>query len=174
MSPRYLIFLFAAAVLAGWFIPARQSPDTAPAPELAQTDLLQADDEGTLAEPEQANAVILARQPDGHFYTQANVNGGDVRFLVDTGASGIALTGADADALGIVWDDSDLEMVGRGASGDVYGKQVMLKSIQIGGVMVRDLPAAVIPEGLDVSLLGQSFLSKVGSVNIRENQMTFE
>jgi aspartyl protease family protein len=49
----------------------------------------------------------------------------------------------------------------------------LLKSVQVGEIIVHDVQAAVIPEGLDVSLLGQSFLSKVGNVNIQEDQMTF-
>jgi aspartyl protease family protein len=116
--------------------------------------------------------VVLQRKSDGHFYADASVQGSSIRFLIDTGASGIALTGDDAQALGLSWSEDELEMVGRGVSGPVMGKMVVLGSVQIGRFHVSNIEASIIPEGLDVSLLGQSFLSHVGNVNIADDQMT--
>jgi aspartyl protease family protein len=175
MRWRYLFALFVGAVLAGWMMPTRQTPaplDTAPMLRVQTepaSDPVLADDE-----PLESEATVLSRKPDGHFYTEAAVNGGAVRFMVDTGASAIALTGADAEQLGIEWDESDLQMVGRGVSGDVFGLPIVLKTVQVGEIVAHDVAAAVIPHGLDVSLLGQSFLSRVGNVNIQGDQMTFE
>jgi aspartyl protease family protein len=177
MLMRHILAVFAGAFVTVWLILTWQERRERAAEPVFQ---VQADAEAMPDEFDEdaellaeGDGTVLTRQPDGHFYTMANVNGGDVRFLVDTGASAIALTGADADALGISWDENELEKIGRGVSGDVYGKAVMLKSVQVGDIIVHDVQAAVIPAGLDVSLLGQSFLSKIGSVNIQEDQMTF-
>lgn len=115
--------------------------------------------------------AVLKREVDGHFYADAEVNGRDVRFLVDTGATSIALTGDDARALGLHWNDSDLRPIARGASGPVEGVPVMLSSVALGGIRANSMPAAIIPEGLDVSLLGQAFLSRAESIKINGDKM---
>ncbi|MEO0463090.1 MAG: TIGR02281 family clan AA aspartic protease [Pseudomonadota bacterium] len=113
----------------------------------------------------------LTRRADGHFYAPTTVNGMRVQMLVDTGASVVALTGADARAAGVFWDESDVMPVGRGASGDVYGVPVRLREIAIGGMTQRNVEAIVVPQGLDVSLLGQSYLSRLRSVEINGDTM---
>ncbi|WP_381420774.1 retropepsin-like aspartic protease family protein [Sphingorhabdus arenilitoris] len=118
--------------------------------------------------------VVLRQQRDGHYYTRANVDGGEVHFMVDTGATGIALTGEDARNLGLSWNDSELQPVGRGAGGALYGKPVTLGSVSVGGFTVNNVQAVILPNGLDVSLLGQSFLSSVPNVNISNGQMTLQ
>ncbi|NJM50895.1 MAG: TIGR02281 family clan AA aspartic protease [Sphingomonadales bacterium] len=120
------------------------------------------------------DAVILRQREDGHYYTFADVDGGEVHFLVDTGATGIALTGKDAHNLGLNWTDSELQPVGRGAGGALYGKPVMLSSVSVGDFTVRNVQAVILPHGLDVSLLGQSFLSSVPNVTISDGQMILQ
>ena len=94
-----------------------------------------------------------------------------IHFLVDTGTSSIALSAADARKLGISWTEQDLKPVGRGVSGPVNGKFVTLHRMQLGSKEAWDMEAAVIPNGLEVSLLGQTFLEKIGSVSINGDQM---
>lgn len=113
----------------------------------------------------------LPRSGDGHFYAQAEVNGMPVEFLVDTGASVVALTGADASALGLFWTDGEVGVIGSGASGPVMGVPVTLDSVQLGGHEARTVKAVIIPEGLGISLLGQSFLSTVNPVRIEGDRM---
>lgn len=115
--------------------------------------------------------VVLKRRPNGHFYADVEINGQLIEFMVDTGATGIALTGEDARRLGFDWHDFDLQPVGRGVSGEVSGKMVELHHVRLGGKEAWDMQAAIIPEGLDVSLLGQSFLSQIGSVKISNDEM---
>lgn len=116
--------------------------------------------------------TILQRQPGGHFFADARVDGHSVRFLVDTGASVVALTTADAQRMGISFDPATFTVIGRGASGDVYGTVIKLGSLTIGEHEVRDIEAAIIADGLDVSLLGQSWLSRIGTVQISGDTMT--
>ncbi|MDY7096679.1 MAG: TIGR02281 family clan AA aspartic protease [Pseudomonadota bacterium] len=113
----------------------------------------------------------LSRAYDGHFYAAATLNGTGVRMLVDTGASVIALTGADAASMGLFWDDAAVRPVARGASGAVYGVPVTIDEVEIGGMVRRNIDAIIVPEGLDISLLGQSYLSKLGTVEISGDSM---
>lgn len=118
-----------------------------------------------------AGTHTLAREYDGHFYANTNVNGASLRMLVDTGASVIALTGSDARAAGIYWDQSEVRPIARGASGTVYGVQRQLDVVDVGGFTRHNVRAMIVPEGLDISLLGQSYLGQISSVNIEGNQM---
>ncbi|QDK34598.1 TIGR02281 family clan AA aspartic protease [Sphingomonas sp. IC081] len=129
-------------------------------------------DEGRTRAAWLAGEIELPRAADGHFYADASVEQHSTHFLIDTGASLVVLTGSDARAVGLSWSDNDLAPIGRGATGPVYGVPVRLSSVELGGMTARDVPAAIIPEGLDVSLLGQSFLSQIGDVRIEGQRMT--
>jgi len=110
----------------------------------------------------------IARAPDGHFYLEAQVNGAQVRFLVDTGASIVALTAADAQRAGIALPSA--RATAQGAGGAIEVMPVTIERIALGPLEARDVRAAVAPR-LGVSLLGQSFLSRVGSVEISGDRM---
>jgi aspartyl protease family protein len=120
---------------------------------------------------EASGDAVLSRSPDGHFYADVSIDAQDVRMLVDTGASVVALTGSDAEALGLEWSDDDLFPIARGASGDVIGKRVRLDRVRLGDLEAEGVEAIIVPEGLDVSLLGQSFLGRVGKVEIEDGRM---
>ncbi len=113
----------------------------------------------------------LSRQSDGHFYASATVDGVPVRMMVDTGASVIALTASDASAIGIRWDESQVRHIGQGANGAVYGVNTRLDEVEIGGMVRRNVSAVIIPQGLGVSLLGQSYLSQIDAVEIADDRM---
>lgn len=115
--------------------------------------------------------TILHRSGNGHFYVDAQVDGHVVNFVVDTGATGVALTVEDARRIGIDFNESDFEVVGTGASGAVRGTQIMLDSVSVDGKEVRKVQAAVL-EGLEVSLLGQSYLTRIGSVEMSGEKMS--
>ena len=112
----------------------------------------------------------LERSPSGHFYTHAKVNGQLVRFLVDTGAFGVALTVDDAKRVGIDVDPSSFEVVGEGASGPVRGKLVTVDSVEVEGKLVNDVQGAVLANS-DISLLGQSYLTRMGEVQMTGEYM---
>jgi aspartyl protease family protein len=118
------------------------------------------------------DVVVLPRAPDGHFYTDAVVNGTTIRFLVDTGASTVALTRADAQQAGMFYAENDFNQVGRGAGGDVPLRSVTLGRVAVGNIEVHDVRGVVIGGSRsDISLLGQSFLSTLGSVTIEGDKM---
>jgi len=108
-----------------------------------------------------AEDLVLPRAPDGHFYAE----------LVDTGASVVALTGADAEQLGLTWDPATLAPVAQGAGGPVEGVNVTIPEMALGDHVARQVPALIIPDGLSISLLGQSFLATLGQVQMREGEM---
>lgn len=114
---------------------------------------------------------MLQRQADGHFYAAPMINGVEVQTLVDTGASVVALTGDDAQTLGLNWNEDDLGVIAQGASGPIRGVEVRLDTVQLGSFEVHDVPAMIVPEGLPITLLGQSFLSRIPNVEIANGEM---
>ena len=117
--------------------------------------------------------VTLERNSDRHFYADAIVNGKPVRFLVDTGASEIALTEEDAKKVGIAVDPSKYELLGQGASGIVRGQYIELDKIEVGGIS-ESTTKAVVVQGANVSLLGQPFLENLDEIVIRKSEMTLK
>lgn len=115
--------------------------------------------------------LVLQRERDGHFYADVSVDGVSSRMLVDTGASVVALTGEDALAMGLEWDESTVAPVAQGASGAVYGVQTVLPRVRLGEFEAEGVRAIIVPEGLGISLLGQSFLEQVGNVSIAGDAM---
>ena len=113
---------------------------------------------------------MIERNSDHHYYTDAEVNGHTVHFMIDTGASATALTEADAQAIGINVDSSKYEVIGDGASGMVRGQYVQLKSIDVNGIRQQDGQAVVV-QGSSISLLGQPFLEKVDEIVISHGEM---
>ena len=114
--------------------------------------------------------LVLNRQWDGHFYADTQINGTTVRMLVDTGASGIALTRDDARKAGIGISIGMPNVVGQGAGGAVKGEYVTLDRVSLGGESAESMQAVVL-DGGGQSLLGQSFLSKFASVEIKGDTM---
>jgi aspartyl protease family protein len=117
--------------------------------------------------------VELDRAPDGHFYADVEINGSSVRALVDTGATGIALSREDARSAGIATSIGMPEVVGEGADGAVRGEVVELDRVTLGHKTVEDMRAVVLSRG-EQTLLGQTFLSRFDSVEIRGDKMVLK
>lgn len=118
-----------------------------------------------------AKGEEIRRDPDGLFYITALVNGVRVRFLVDTGASIIVLTLNDAGRAGVLSAAPGFQDSAETAGGQTAMTRVKLARLVAGPAEQRDVDAAVVGDGLDVSLLGQSWLSKFQSVTIRGDRM---
>jgi aspartyl protease family protein len=120
--------------------------------------------------PLEEGAVELDRNDDGHFYADVRINGALVHMLVDTGATGVALSRADARSAGVATSIGMNDVVGRGADGDVRGEFVSLDRVELGSKRVEGIDAIVLNSG-EQSLLGQSMLSQFGSVEIQGDRM---
>lgn len=116
--------------------------------------------------------VQLDRAGDSHFYADTEIDGTNIRMMVDSGASIVALTRGDAEAIGIDVDSLPVSGIARTAGGEVPMRTVILDSVEIGGIEVRRVEAAVVDADMGVSLLGQSFLSKLDAVNVEGDRMT--
>lgn len=103
--------------------------------------------------------IVLAAGPGGHFVTSGSINGRAVRFVVDTGATTIAMGEADARRIGLDYTRGQRGMV-RTANGDVPSYRVSLREVRVGDVTVYDVDATVVPASMEVMLLGNSFLSR--------------
>jgi aspartyl protease family protein len=118
----------------------------------------------------QDGSVELQRNVDGHFYADVRINGAPIRMLIDTGASGIALSREDVQMAGLATSIGMTDVVGEGASGEVRGEWVRLDRVELGPLSASNLDAAIL-DGGEQSLLGQSFLRKFGKVQIEEDRM---
>ncbi|NNC48435.1 MAG: TIGR02281 family clan AA aspartic protease [Sphingomonas sp.] len=116
-----------------------------------------------------AGSVVLERR-QGHYFADVSVNGRNIDFLVDTGASMVALTESDARKAGVNFDRSRFSVIGSGASGPVRGQLVTIDSISLKGKRVSNVRGAVL-EGSDISLLGQSFLNEMRSIEMKDGKM---
>lgn len=113
------------------------------------------------------NAAIINREADGHYWTRAEVQGTDVRFMVDTGASIVALTLHDAQRIGLKPSDLVFDNEVRTAGGATMGAYIVLDKVRIGRVEMEDVSAMVLREGLEQSLLGMSFLGELYSYEFK-------
>jgi aspartyl protease family protein len=167
---RLAILIIFAATLVGALMPSGPPAAEDNRGETIQVSSLE-EKEGEAGPAESGSgSVTLERAFDGHFYADAQVNGATVHFLVDTGASGIALSVDDARAAGLAFDQARAEVIGSGASGQVLGHFVRLNRVELGLTSVSDTPAVILEDG-DRSLLGQSFLSEFGSVEVHGDTM---
>lgn len=117
--------------------------------------------------------VILNKSMSGHFETDATINGGSVHMLVDTGASSVVLSNADAEAIGINPGSLNYTVSVMTANGRTSAAPVQLSEIAIGPIARRNVSALVAQEGqLDQSLLGMTFLSTLGSLQMQTDQLT--
>jgi len=105
------------------------------------------------------NEIVLTAGLGGHFYTTGSINGKSVQFVVDTGASNIALSQADADRLGIAYQSGRRGMSST-ANGLVPVHVITLSSVRVGDVEVANVEATIVPAAMPHALLGNSFLTR--------------
>lgn len=118
--------------------------------------------------------IEIPRSGDGHFYLTADLNGESVRFVVDTGATTIALTRKDAARIGI--DPDRLAYIGQAgtANGVVATAPVRIDSFAIGDIHDSRVMAVVIDGDLGQSLLGMNYLSTFARVSIEGDRLVLE
>jgi len=130
-------------------------------------------------EPPQSSAgqhrMQLAAGRDGHFHADARVDGRHVDFMVDTGATLVALRETDAAMAGIRPLPRDYTAAVSTANGTIKAARAKLERIEIGGITVFDVPALVLPdEALAQSLLGMAFLSRLKRYEVADGRLVLE
>ena len=122
-----------------------------------------------------SRATIVPRDARGHFLVTARVDRRLINFMVDTGASVIALTGSDAARLGIHPAQRDFTVEVRTANGSVRAAPARLDKVEVGDLIVRDVAAVVLPDGaLSDNLLGLSFLSRLRRFEYSDGRLVLE
>jgi len=116
------------------------------------------------AAPVQRQSVTLAADTRGHFISEGAINDRPVRFVIDTGATMVALPAADAVRLGLDYRKGEVALT-KTASGVVPVYRVRLERVRLGGIEIAGVEGVVIEQGLDIALLGMSFLSRVEMKN---------
>ena len=102
--------------------------------------------------------IVMTAGPGGHFVGSAQINGANVRFLVDTGASDVALSAQEADRIGLQYSAGE-RIIMSTANGQVVGFRVHLTSVRVGEVEVYNVQAIVSAAPMPFVLLGNSFLT---------------
>lgn len=103
--------------------------------------------------------IVLTAGSGGHFITQGSINGRATGFLVDTGATNVAMGMDEARRLGIKFENGE-RYWGSTANGTVQGFRISLSSVQIQDVVVHNVEAAVLPGSMPYILLGNTFLTR--------------
>ncbi|MDP4074516.1 TIGR02281 family clan AA aspartic protease [Acidovorax sp. A1169] len=103
--------------------------------------------------------IVLMADNQGHFINTGTINGKQMKYMVDTGASVVAIGRPDAERMGIKVDDSQ-KVIMSTANGSATGWRVRLNSVRLGDVEVLGVTAVIMPEGMPFVLLGNSFLTQ--------------
>jgi aspartyl protease family protein len=130
--------------------------------------------DGFASGPPTPGSGAVAKAADGHFWADAVVNGKPVHFLVDTGATAVALTPDDAQRLGFKPADLKYGYSVTTAGGSSHAASVTLTSISVNGARVENVQALVVADGLDVSLLGMSYLGRLTRFEATRSTLRFE
>jgi aspartyl protease family protein len=118
------------------------------------------------------NRVVLSADSRGHFMTQGAINGRPVTFMLDTGATSIALSADDAQRIGLDYSKGQRVMMNT-ANGTTSGYKLRLQSVRVGDVEVYDIDAIVSPQAMPFVLLGNSFINRF-SMRRDADQMVLE
>src|ERR1700730_1338582 len=120
-------------------------------------------------------SLSIPRDARGHFATEGRIDGQRIAFMVDTGASVIALNESSAARFGLRPARGDYKATVTTANGTIKAAPTRLAMVDIGGLVVRDVDALVLPdEALSENLLGLSFLSKLKRFEFANGKMVLE
>jgi aspartyl protease family protein len=120
-------------------------------------------------------SLSIPRDARGHFETEGRIDGQRIAFMVDTGASVIALNESSAARFGLRPAPSEYKAIVSTANGTVKAAPTRLAMVDVGGLVVRDVDAMVLPdEALSENLLGLSFLSKLRRFEFANGKLVLE
>ena len=170
---RNLMILAAVLVALGTFMADMADKITATSPAHANTAVASAavDTVGRAG----VRSLSIPSDSRGHFLTEGRIDGQRIGFMVDTGASMIALNETSAARFGLRPSRGDYNATVNTANGTIKVARTRLAMVDIGGLVVRDVDAMVLPdEALSENLLGLSFLSRLKRFEYANGQMVLE
>jgi aspartyl protease family protein len=127
------------------------------------------------AAPAGGRSLNIPRDGRGHFQTEGRIDGQRIGFMVDTGASVVALNETSAARFGLRPSRSDYNATVTTANGTIKAARTRIAVLDVGGLIVRDVDAMVLPdEALSENLLGLSFLSRLKRFEYANGQMVLE
>jgi aspartyl protease family protein len=128
------------------------------------------------AEPRPQSGVARIRnRGDGHFEVEARIGARRIPFMVDTGATLVALTWESGRDLGLVSPSDPMTVAVSTANGTLKAKRVMLDRLEVEGIEVRDVAALVLPAGaLSTNLLGMSYLARLNHFEMTRGLLVLE
>jgi aspartyl protease family protein len=155
-------------------IMAQMADRMTPAPARANTASRKAVPVETVAQSS-FRSLSIPRDARGHFQTEGRIDGQRIDFMVDTGASVVALNERSAARFGLRPSRGDYNATVTTANGTIKAARTRLAMVDIGGIVVRDVDAMVLPdEALSENLLGLSFLSKLKRFEYANGKMVLE
>jgi aspartyl protease family protein len=116
--------------------------------------------------------IVLPADSRGHFMTQGAINGRAVTFMLDTGATSVAMSAADAQRIGLDYSKGQRVQMNT-ANGVASGYKLRLQAVRVGDVEVYDIDAIVSPQPMPFVLLGNSFINRF-SMRRDADQMVLE
>ena len=168
------IMIFAAILVGLGTIMAQMADKMTATPAFANTVSANAASLETVT-PTGVRSISLPRDARGHFQTEGRIDGQRIGFMVDTGASVVALNETTAARFGLRPSRGDYNATVRTANGTIKAARTRLAMVDIGGLVVRDVEAMVLPdEALSENLLGLSFLSKLKRFEYANGRMILE
>src|SRR3954467_287453 len=166
------VLLFAAVIAGAGVLMAQMADRMAPAPAHANVARSEAP---VVAAPAAVRSISIAQDGRGHFQTDARIDGQRIDFMVDTGASVVALNERSAARFGLRPSRSDYNATVATANGSLKAARARIAMMDVGGLIVRDVDAMVLPdEALSENLLGLSFLSRLKRFEYANGQMVLE
>ena len=165
------LMIFAAVLVGLGSFMAQMADKMSPSPSAANASPRKTE---TVAQAS-SRSVSIPRDGRGHFQTDGRIEGQRVDFMVDTGASLVALNEKSAARFGLRPSRSDYNATVTTANGTIKAARTRLAMIELGGLVVRDVDAVVLPdEALSENLLGLSFLSKLKRFEYANGKMVLE
>ncbi len=143
------------------------------ASEASAPAMIQGAPQANVVEVASGEQTEIKRDNTGQFHLATQVNGQEAQFLIDTGADSVALGVDEAERLGVAFDRSTFEPITRTASGIGYGVRVEIDRMELAGRRFENVEAIVI-DGLQTNLLGQSLLRRMGRVELRGDNLVIE
>ena len=122
-----------------------------------------------------SRSMVVSRNAHGHFVVDGRVDGRQLSFVVDTGASAVAITASDAARLGFHPAQREFTVDVKTANGSVRAAPAQLDMVEVGDLTVRDVVAIILPDqALRDNLLGLSFLSRLRRFEYSDGRLVLE